>query len=85
MYRSRGFYIHQFVCPAYVTQYNQKIYGVNQGEQLKEHDDGFYSKANFKKWYKRGHIGLCDFGLLELHIAWNISCEKIVVHGVRMS
>ena len=27
---------------------------------------------------------MCDFDILNLHIAWNMSCEKMFVHGVQM-
>ena len=56
--------------------------GVDRGYQLWEHGADFYSRSHFKKWYKCGHLGLCDFGLLKLHIYWNMSYEKMVVHGV---
>ena len=58
--------------------------GVDRGGHLRENGYGFTSKAHFKKWYKCGNLGLCDFGLLNSHIAWNMSCEWMVVHGVQM-
>ena len=56
--------------------------GVYRGNQLWDHVDDSSSKAHFKKWYKRGHLDLCYFGLLNSHIAWNISCDRMVVCGV---
>ena len=84
MSRRRGWDIHQVVCPEYFTKYYQNIYDVDWGDQFQEHGAGFYSKEKFEKWYKHGHLGLCDFGLLNSHIDWNMSCERIVVHGVKM-
>ena len=38
--------------------------GVDWEEQFKENGARFYSKAKFKKWYKRGNLDVCDFGVL---------------------
>ena len=58
--------------------------GVDRGDHLRENGSGFTSKAHFKKWYKCGNLGLCDFGLLNSHIDWNMSCDQMVVHSVQM-
>ena len=75
--------MQQVFCPEDVIKYHQNMGGVDQGAQLREHGTGFSSKAHFKKQYKFGHLGLCGFGLLNSYIAWNMSCERMVVCGVR--
>ena len=62
--RSRGWDIHQVVCPGDLMEYNQNMYVVDRGYQLREHGYGLSTKAHFKKWYKHGHLGLCYFDLL---------------------
>ena len=57
---------------------------VDWGNQLWENGDGLFSKAHFKNWYKGGHLRLYDFGLLNSHVAWNMSYEQMVVHGVQL-
>ena len=44
----------------------------------------YFPKHTFKKWYKREHLCLCDFGLINSYIAWNKSCEQMVVRGIKM-
>ena len=66
--------INQVVCPEYFTKYYQNIYDVDWGDKFQEHGTGFYSKSQSKNWYKHGNLGLCDFGLLNSHIDWNMSC-----------
>ena len=56
--------------------------GVDRGDQFWDHGDGLSSKPHFKKWYKYGNLGLYDFSILNSHIAWNMSCDRMVVHGV---
>ena len=84
MFRRRGQDIHQDVCTEDLTEYHQNIDSVDQGNHFRENGAGFTSKAHFKKWYKCGNLGLCDFGLLNSQIAWNMSCEWIVAHGVQI-
>ena len=55
---------------------------VKQDYQLRDHGDGLFSKAHFKKWYKHGHLGLCDFGLLNSNTACNMGCEIMALCGV---
>ena len=55
--------------------------GVDRGDQIFQQGAGFSAKAHFQKWYKRGHFGLCDFGLLNSKIAWDLSCERMVHRG----
>ena len=45
------------------------------------------AKAHSKKWYKKGNFELCDFGLINSHTAWNLSCERMVhiVQELRLS
>ena len=57
------------------------MYGVDRGEQLLQHSEGFSAKAHFKNWYKRGNFGLCDFGFPNSQIVWNLSCERMVQRG----
>ena len=58
--------------------------GFNRGEYFRDHGAGFSSKVHFKRWYICMHLGLCNFGLLNSHIARNMSCERMVVRGVSM-
>ena len=76
--------IQQVFCPEDVTKYHQNIDGVEQGNQLRDHGVGFSYKAQFNKWYRHGHLGLCNFGLLNSRIYWNVSCKQMVVSGVKM-
>ena len=82
--RRRGWYIHQVVCPGYLTKYHENMDGIDQDDQLRECCAGFSSKAQFKKCYKGGHLGFCGYSLLNSHIDCNMSCEQMVVRGVLM-
>ena len=84
MSRRRGWDVKQVICTEDSNEYNQNMDGVDRGNQLREHGSGLYNKAHFKQWYKRGHLVLYDFGLLNSHISWNMSCEQMVVRGVKM-
>ena len=68
-------------CPTDINNYQQNIYGVDRGEQICQHSAGFSSKAHFKKCYKIGHFGFSDFGFMNPHIAWNMSCKRMVHRG----
>ena len=68
-------------CPTDITAYQHNIDGVDRGDKFHKHNAGFSGKDQFKKCYKRGHFELCDFGFLNLHIAWNMSCDMMVQRG----
>ena len=68
-------------CPKYITEYQHNMYGIDRGYQLCQHSADFSAKDHFKKWYKRRHFGICNVGLMNSHIAWNLSCERMVHRG----
>ncbi len=35
----------------------------------------FKEKSCFKKWYKKGYLGIMDFMLVNGHVAWNKSVK----------
>ena len=77
----RGQEIINVQCPIDITEYQQNMDGVDRGDQLRQHGADFSAKAHFRKWHKRGHFGICDFSLLNSHIAHNLSCERMVHRG----
>ena len=78
----RGRDIHQVFCPEDLIKYHQNMDGVDRIDQLRDQGAVLSSKPHFKKWYKCGNLGLCDFGILNSHTAFNMSCERMVVHVV---
>ena len=68
-----------------ITEYQHNMDGVDRGDQLHQHSAGFPAKAHFKKWYNRGNFWLCNFGVLDLHIAWNLSCGRMFYRGQELS
>ena len=63
------------------------VYQVNdddefyRGDQILQHSAGFSAQDHFKKWYKRGHLGIFNFDLLNSGIPYNLSCESMVHRG----
>ncbi len=37
--------------------------------------ESFTEKSYLKKWYKKGHLGIIDFMLVNSCIAWNMSSK----------
>jgi len=66
----------RFPCPNVVLLYNQTMFGVDKGDQMRMHGGGFARKAHFKKWYKKAFFAIVDCMLLNSLIAWNISCSE---------
>ncbi len=36
---------------------------------------GFTARPHFKKWYKKGFLGVLDFMMVNGRVAWNMSCD----------
>ena len=68
-------------CLTDITEYQHNMDEVDRVYQLHQHGAGFSAKAHFKKWYKRGNFGLCDFGFMNSQIVWNLSYEMMVHRG----
>jgi len=66
----------RFPCPNAVLLYNQTMFGVDKGDQIRMHGGGFARKAHFKKWYKKAFFAVLDCMLLNGLIAWNLSCSE---------
>lgn len=62
-------------CPNALIAYQQKMGGVDKGDQMRGHMAGFSNKVHFKKWYKRVYLAILDCGLLNAFVAWNMSAE----------
>lgn len=62
-------------CPNSLIAYQQKMGGVDKGDQMRGHMAGFSNKVHFKKWYKRVYLAILDCGLLNSFVAWNMSAE----------
>eukprot|EP00957_Ditylum_brightwellii_P157678 12001683-Ditylum_brightwellii.AAC.1 len=54
---------------------------VDRSDQVRLKGAGFCSKSHYKQWYKKGHLGVANFGLLNSNVAWNLSCPLLVVNG----
>ena len=60
----KGQEIREVHCPCDIVRYQTYMNAVDKGDQKRERGAGFCAKAHFQKWYKRGIMGLGDFGLL---------------------
>jgi hypothetical protein len=65
-----------YPCPLALRHYQNHMFGVDKGDQIRGHFGRFSTKSHFKKWYKGGYMGILDCGLLNAFIAWNLSAEK---------
>eukprot|EP00957_Ditylum_brightwellii_P095320 7260937-Ditylum_brightwellii.AAC.1 len=54
---------------------------VDRGDQASLKGGGFYSKAYYKKLYKRDYFGITDFGLFNANTFWNLSGKDLVVNS----
>ena len=52
-------------CPNYVIGYQNNMDGVHIGDQLRMMGTGFANVAHFKKWYKKGLLGIACSSLLQ--------------------
>ena len=62
--------------PAVMKVYQQTMFGVDKGDQMRLHGGGFARKAHFKKWYKKSFFAVLDCMLLNGLIAWNHATEN---------
>ena len=60
------------MCPTDIMKYQQNRDGDNKRYQIREDSAVNSAKAHFKNVYKIGNFGLCNFGLLNSHIATNM-------------
>jgi hypothetical protein len=74
-----------YPCPLALRHYQNHMFGVDKGDQIRGHFGGFSAKSHFKKWYKGGYMGVLDCGLLNAFIAWNLSAEKRSLKRNRLS
>ena len=65
-----------FSCPNVVRKYQQTMFGVDKGDQIRLHGGGFARKAHYKKWYKKSFFAVLDCMLLNSLIAWNLAVER---------
>jgi Transposase IS4 len=73
--RQRGSVRAEFDCPNIIKKYQQTMFGVDKGDQLRMHGGGFSRKAHFKKWYKKIHLGILDIMLMNSYIGWNMATK----------
>jgi hypothetical protein len=59
-------------CPNAIRRYQQTMFGVDKGDQLRARSGGFANKAHFKKWYKTIHLGLMDIMLVNGFVLFNM-------------
>eukprot|EP00957_Ditylum_brightwellii_P146065 11122274-Ditylum_brightwellii.AAC.1 len=82
--RQVGHNINNHECPKEITNYQDNMDAVDRGDWVCLEGGGFCSKSHCKKWCKRGHFGVVDFGLFNSNVAWNLSCPKLVVSGKKI-
>jgi len=71
-------------CPDVVRKYQQTMFGVDKGDQIRMHGGGFARKAHFQKWHKRAFFAIVDCMLLNSLIAWNMSAGIGRTHKQRL-
>ena len=54
--------------------------GVDKFDQRNKTGGGFASKARFKKWYKKRHLGLKDYMLANGQVDWNMTAADPQFH-----
>ncbi|CAB9517121.1 unknown protein [Seminavis robusta] len=63
-------------CPKAIMGYQATMFGIDKGDQIRDHFGGFSTKAHFKKWYKKIFLALLDCMLLNALVAWNLSVDE---------
>ncbi|CAB9517269.1 unknown protein [Seminavis robusta] len=63
-------------CPKAIIGYQTTMFGIDKGDQIRDHFGGFSTKAHFKKWYKKIFLALLDCMLLNGLVAWNLSVDE---------
>ncbi len=64
-----------FSCPKTLQEYNESMGYVDLIDYDKKVGGYFMQKRSFKKWYKKGCIGIMDFMLVHGHVTWNMSAN----------
>ncbi len=67
--------VKTFKCPSALCAYNRFMGYVDLVDYDKKIGGGFTSRPHFKKWYKKGFLGILDFMMVNRRVAWNMSCE----------
>ena len=73
----------EFPCPSMLVTCQKTMGSVDRNDQMRVHGGGFSQKAHFKKWYKKVYLAIMDCMLLNSHIAWNASSERLARSGRR--
>ena len=73
-----------FPCPLSLRMYQQNMFGVDKGDQMRCHGAGFSRRVHFKKWYKKVYLAILDCGLLNAYIAWNLSTEERSIRRAKL-
>ena len=73
MKRQVGSVAKQVRCPEAVITYQQTMFGVDKGDQIRAHGGGFSNKSHFKKWYKKTYLAILDCMMMNALIAWNMA------------
>ena len=71
--RQIGAKAKEITCPKAVTTYQNTMFGVDKGDQIRVHGGGFSNKAHFKKWYKKSYLAILDCMMMNAYIAWNMA------------
>ena len=64
-------------CPNDIVEYQENMDGVDRGDQHRLMGAGFANVAHFKKWYKKVHMGISDFSMLQAFAAWNLLVDDL--------
>ena len=62
-------------CPEAIIDYQEHMFGVDKGDQIRAHGGGFSSKAHYQKWYKKGFFAILDMMLMNAYISWNVAAR----------
>jgi hypothetical protein len=66
----------EYPCPIGLIMYQKNMFGVDKGDQMRDHGAGFSNHVHFKKWYKRVFLAILDCGLLNAYNAWNAAASS---------
>ena len=73
--RQQGSKKEAIPCPEAIIHYQNHMYGVDKGDQIRSHGGGFSAKAHYKKWYKKGFFAILDMMLMNTLISWNTAAK----------
>ena len=74
--RQQGTKKEPIPCPEAIIDYQENMYGVDKGDQIRAHFGGFSSKAHYQKWYKKGFFAILDMMLMNSYISWNMAAKE---------